>query len=70
MDWTWRTETALGAAAESVLADDAAFPTQGDAESWIGEHWQELLAEGVEQVWLLNGASEIYGPMSLRPAGE
>ncbi|MFA7322969.1 MAG: hypothetical protein WC005_01295 [Candidatus Nanopelagicales bacterium] len=70
MDWTWRTETAEGAAAESVLANDAAFPTQGDAESWIGENWRELLDEGVQQVWLLDGASVIYGPMSLRPAGE
>ncbi len=70
MDWTWQTQAADGSAVESVLANDAAFPTQGDAESWIGENWHDLVDEGVEAVSLLNGASVIYGPMSLLPAGE
>jgi hypothetical protein len=70
MNWTWQTQGADGSAVESVAANDAAFPTQGDAETWIGENWQLLLDEGVEQVSLLDGASVIYGPMSLRPAGE
>lgn len=70
MDWTWQTQAADGSAVESALANDAAFPTQGDAETWIGETWHELLDEGVAQVSLLNGASLIYGPMSLRPADE
>ena len=68
MDWTWQTQRADGSSAESILATDSSFPTQGDAESWIGENWQELLDEGVEQVSLLNGATIVYGPMSLRPA--
>lgn len=70
MGWTWQTQAADGSAVESVLADDAAFPTQGDAESWIGEFWHDLVDEGVEQVTLLNGDSVVYGPMSLRPAGQ
>ena len=70
MNWTWQTQGADGSAVESVAANDAAFPTQGDAETWIGENWQHLLDEGVDQVSLLDGASVIYGPMSLRPAGE
>lgn len=43
------------------------FPSQADAETWVGESWQELLAAGVEQVYLLNGDEQVYGPMSLRP---
>ena len=70
MNWTWQAQGADGSAVESVTANDAAFPTQGDAETWIGENWQDLLDEGVGQVSLLDGASVIYGPMSLRPAGE
>jgi len=70
MNWTWQAQGADGAVVESVMANDAAFPTQGDAETWIGENWQSLLDEGVDQVCLLDGASVIYGPMSLRPAGE
>jgi len=68
MDWTWQTQRADGTSAESILSNDSSFPTQSDAESWIGENWQELLEEGVEQVSLLNGATVVYGPMSLRPA--
>ena len=43
------------------------FPSQADAETWIGEAWHELLAGGVEQVSLLNGSETVYGPMSLHP---
>lgn len=43
------------------------FPSQADAETWVGETWQELLAAGVEQVYLLNDGEPVYGPMSLRP---
>ena len=29
--------------------------------------WQELVAEGVDSVTLLEGDREVYGPMSLHP---
>ena len=45
------------------------FGSQGDAESWIGEHWRSLLDAGVDQVTLLDDGEKIYGPMSLHPAG-
>jgi hypothetical protein len=45
----------------------AIFPSQSDAESWLGEVWQELLHAGVEQVTLRDGDRKVYGPMSLRP---
>jgi hypothetical protein len=43
------------------------FPSQADAETWVGETWRDLLAAGVEQVFLLDSGEQVYGPMSLRP---
>ena len=40
---------------------------QGDAETWLGENWRELLSAGVHQVTLLDGDREVYGPMGLHP---
>ncbi|MFC9296901.1 hypothetical protein ACFTWH_36160 [Streptomyces sp. NPDC057011] len=69
MAWTWRFETADGAETNpSVVPEE--FTTQGDAESWIGEYWKDLLDGGVERVRLSDdGGTEIYG-MSLREALE
>ncbi|WP_329563555.1 hypothetical protein [Kitasatospora sp. NBC_01266] len=64
MVWTWRYEAADG----SVVTPQGGveeFSSQGDAESWIGEEWKGLLADGVERVVLLEDDAEIY-PMSLR----
>jgi hypothetical protein len=44
------------------------FPTQADAEAFIGQTWEELLAGGVEAVTLYDEDREVYGPMSLKPA--
>jgi hypothetical protein len=44
------------------------FPSQSDAESWIGENWQKLLEGGVDQVTLFDDVRKEYGPMSLHPA--
>jgi hypothetical protein len=65
--WTWRYEDSTGAPVEpDASAPQAeAFPSQADAESWIGEHWRELLAGGVHQVTLLEDGREVYGPMGL-----
>ena len=43
------------------------FPTRSDAESWVGEFWADLAAEGVSAVTLFEGEREVYGPMSLDP---
>ena len=48
-------------AAEGVTG----FPSQSDAESWIGEVWRDLLDDGVDQVTLFEADREVYGPMSL-----
>jgi hypothetical protein len=66
----WRYQNAEGAV---VDPDDAPiaelFPTQGDAETWIGESWRELAEVGVDSVVLLEDGREIYGPMSLQVDG-
>lgn len=71
MAWTWRYE---GPDGESVGTDETprgeAFPTQSDAETWLGENWRELLSAGVHQVTLLQDAREVYGPMGLSAAEE
>lgn len=67
MSWTW---TYTDAENEPVTGADPApesFPSQSDAESWIGEVWQQLLEQGVDGVTLLEDARVVYGPMSLRP---
>jgi len=64
-EWSWRLEQAGGTPAEPARTQT--FPTQSDAETWIGENWRELLDSGVEQVVLLEEENEVYGPMGLRP---
>ena len=65
MAWLWRYETADGAPVEAEGIPPESFPTQADAETWIGEIWRELLEAGVEQVTLLEDGREVYGPMAL-----
>ncbi|MGI8538135.1 MAG: hypothetical protein ACR2K2_17030 [Mycobacteriales bacterium] len=67
MAWSWRYEDPTGVTVtplESAPAQEP-FPSQADAESWVGEYWRELLAAGVAQVTLLEGDREVYGPMGL-----
>jgi hypothetical protein len=63
MTWTWRLESVDG----GPLTDPASPPhaNQSDAESWLGEHWRELADTGVVQVTLLDGGTQVYGPMLL-----
>jgi hypothetical protein len=70
MAWTWRYEKADGTdvAALPDVAQSGGFPSQADAESWIGETWPALLEGGVDQVTLFEDEREVYGPMSLHPA--
>ena len=65
--WTWRYEAADGSALIGPDLPKSGFPSQADAETWVGETWHDLLAAGVEQVFLLNDGEQVYGPMSLRP---
>ncbi len=65
MAWSWRYEAADGATVPAPEGADITFPSQADAESWVGETWRELLAAGVHQVTLLDGDHRVYGPMGL-----
>jgi len=68
MTFTWRLEASDGALVTRPEPDGEQFPSQADAESWVGEAWPDLLADGVDQVSLLEGDRVVYGPMSLHPA--
>jgi hypothetical protein len=74
MAWLWRYERTESAGAdvaqEGTPEDPPTFSSQSDAESWIGEEWQTLLAAGVDAVTLLEDEREVYGPMSLHPPAE
>jgi hypothetical protein len=69
MSWTWRVENAAGETVTPAgLGAEEIFPTQSEAESWVGEAWRDLLDVGVVAVFLLDGDRQVYGPMSLLPA--
>ena len=63
MSYAWRFESADGTVVERAGGDR--FPSQADAESWVGETWADLAAEGVDQVTLFEQDRQVYGPMSL-----
>lgn len=70
MTWTWTYEGPDGAAVDltDAAVEQPEFPTQADAESWIGETWRELREAGVHAVSLVEDDRPVYGPMSLDPA--
>jgi hypothetical protein len=65
--WTFASRTAGSLTDLSTVPPAKGFPTQGEAETWIGEVWRDLLAEGVDEVTLWEEGREVYGPMSLHP---
>ena len=65
--WRWRLEDAAGAEVPSSEGSPS-FPSQSDAETWVGEVWRDLADDGVDQVTLFEGDRLVYGPMSLHAA--
>ena len=67
-EWTWTyfDADATVMTIEALVA--TGFPSQSDAESWLGEQWRELAAAGVDAVTLGHEGVVVYGPMSLRAA--
>ena len=63
--WTWTYEDAAGAPVSDVTLPQTSYPTQSDAESWLGQTWQELRAQGVSSVTLYVDGTPVYGPMGL-----
>jgi len=61
MTWTWALETSTG----EVTGRSEVFESRSEAESWVGETFGDLLEQGVDQVRLFDGETEVYGPMSL-----
>ncbi len=53
------------AAATGQSPGDAVFSSQGDAETWLGEHWRVLAAAGVAAAVLVADGREVYGPLPL-----
>lgn len=66
-DWTWVFFDADGTPVVGDLVPTTGFPTQSDAENYLGESWKQLLDAGIEAVTLREGDTVVYGPMSLRP---
>ena len=67
MTWTWTYAGADGETLEPEIATEG-FPTQAEAEDWIGVTWRELREGGVSSVTLLEDERVVYGPMSLDPS--
>lgn len=64
--WWWRLENSTGDSVEvGEFFADQRFASQADAESWVGEIWSDLAAEGVDAVTLFEHERQVYGPMSL-----
>ena len=66
MAWAWRYESADG---QTQSAGSEPFPSQSDAESWLGQTWRDLVAGGVVTAVLVEDDRVEY-KMSLLPAGE
>jgi hypothetical protein len=66
MSWVWRYEGANG---QKQAGSSELFPSQSDAESWLGQTWRDLVSNGVVTAVLLEDDRVEYR-MSLLPAGE
>jgi hypothetical protein len=66
MGWSWRYEGAHG---EAQPGPSDSFPSQSDAESWLGQSWRDLVSAGVVTAVLVEDERVEYR-MSLLPAGE
>ena len=63
--WTWEYLDTAGAPVTADTLATTVFPTQSDAESYLGESWQDIAEAGVDAVVLREGDTVVYGPMSL-----
>jgi len=67
MAWRWVPDHARTdpAAPTADVGLGRTFPTQGEAESWLGEFYPDLLEAGVRAVSLHEADRLVYGPMRL-----
>jgi hypothetical protein len=62
MSWHWTADLPV-----PEVGLEKTFPSQGEAESWIGERYPELMAAGIRAVSLYEEGRLVYGPMRLEP---
>jgi hypothetical protein len=62
MSWRW-----IGEPEVRDVGLERTFPTQGEAETWLGEWYLDLLEAGVRAVTLYEADRLVYGPMRLEP---
>lgn len=68
MGWSWQLQRNDGHTVATAQEQPAGgFPSQAEAETWVGEVWRDLLGEGVDAVTLFEDGRQVYGPMSLHP---
>jgi hypothetical protein len=69
MSWTWQLDDPTGTPVDPASLGVEVPPSdnQGDAESWLGENWRDLLERGIATVTLLHDGERVYGPMGLAP---
>lgn len=60
--WTWTLNPPVEVPGD--LADQT-FPSQAEAETWMGEVWRDLAEAGVSDVTLRHADHTVYGPMPL-----
>ena len=60
MAWAWRYHEGDGAQLRAEELPNESFTSRGDAESWLGENWEELTEGGVGTVVLLEEDREVY----------
>ena len=65
--YTWVCLDGAGRAVPAEESVAARFPSQAEAEAWLGESWEELAESGVAAVTLQCNGVDVYGPMSLAP---
>jgi hypothetical protein len=65
-EWTWTYLDAEGRPMTGEALVTNGFPSQSEAESWLGEQWRVLADVGVDAVTLAHEGSVVSGPTSLR----
>lgn len=65
-DYTLTSESEASAEDLTAAGFGSSFPSQAEAEAWLGEVYLELLDYGVEAVTLVENENWVYGPMPLQ----
>jgi hypothetical protein len=63
MAWSWRYEAEDG---RKDAGGSESFPSQSDAESWLGQTWRDLVANGVVTAVLMEDERVEYRMSLLR----